>query len=528
MYQILNKRIGNIINNNISSTLLDRKIGLEKECLRVTENGTISQSNHPVALGSALTNPYITTDYAEPLLEFITPPFESAKRSLDFLSTIHKFVYTKLANEILWSTSMPCVLTGNDSIHIAEYGSSNAGLMKTAYRRGLGNRYGKMMQVIAGIHFNFSLSDNFWTCYQELEKNKDPKLTFKSDSYFGMLRNLQRFGWLIPYLFGASPAVCISFMDGIEKVLEPFDDYTYHHPYATSLRLSDIGYQNYKEGKSGIKANYDNLNAYIKSIRHAIETPSPEYQKFGIKVNGVYQQLNANLLQIENEYYSSVRPKQITAKYEKPSKALLQRGIEYIELRSLDVNVFEPLGINESQLHFLEVFLVFCLLQESPLINEQERQEIDHNQTITAHHGRQPGLELSRNGKPILLQDWAIDIFNAMVPVCGILDEPNNKEIYCATIEYFKSFLIDPELTPSARILKQMSEQKLAFAPFSLAYAKKHAEYFRSLSLSAQDTQFFNNAADKSLDDQRRLEAGDTLSFDEFLEQYFAESLNSE
>ena len=321
MSQILEKRIGNIINNNISSTLLDRKIGLEKECLRVTENGTISQTSHPVTLGSALTNPYITTDYAEPLLEFITPPFETATRALDFLSTIHKFVYKKLDNEILWSTSMPCVLTGNDSIHIAEYGNSNAGLMKTAYRRGLGHRYGKMMQVIAGIHFNFSLPNSFWIRYQELEKNNDSTLTFKSDSYFGMLRNLQRFGWLIPYLFGASPAVCISFMDGIEKVLEPFDDYTYHHPYATSLRLSDIGYQNYKEGKSGIKANYDNLNAYINSIKHAIETPSPEYLKFGTKVDGVYQQLNSNLLQIENEYYSSVRPKQITGKYEKPSKA---------------------------------------------------------------------------------------------------------------------------------------------------------------------------------------------------------------
>jgi len=526
VYQNLEKRVETLINKNISSTLLDRKIGLEKECLRVTASGTISQTAHPIALGSALTNPYITTDYAESLLEFITPPFNTAAHALDYLNTIHKFVYTKLENEILWSTSMPCVLTGNDSIHIAEYGNSNAGLMKTAYRRGLGHRYGKMMQVIAGIHFNFSLPDVFWTRYQELEENKASLVEFKSECYFGMLRNLQRYGWLIPYLFGASPAVCTSFMDGIERILEPFDDYTYHHPYATSLRLSDIGYQNYKEGKSGIKANYDNLDAYIKSIKHAIETPSQEYQKFGTKVDGVYQQLNTNLLQIENEYYSSVRPKQITGKYEKPSKALKQRGIEYIELRSIDVNVFEPLGINESQLQFLEVFLLFCLLQESPLIDEQERVEIDHNQTITAHHGRQPGLQLSRGGNPLLLQDWAIELFNAITPVSQLLDGTASQKIYSATIEFFKSFVYDSDLTPSARILKEMSQNKLPFAPFSLGYAKKHAEYFTAMTTSEQENRLFENVAKKSLEEQRLLETQDTLSFDEFLEHYFAETLN--
>jgi len=264
---------------NLSELIAGKKIGLEKECLRVNDQGTISTTSHPIALGSALTNPYITTDYAEALLELITDPMDSAKDALQMLQDTQQFVYQNLQNEILWNTSMPCVLTGENGIRIAEYGQSNAGTMKTVYRRGLGHRYGKMMQVIAGIHYNYSLPHSFWEQYQGLVGNNLPLPDFISDCYMHMTRNLQRYGWVIPYLFGASPAVCRSFMDGIEKILEPFDDYTFHHQYATSLRLSDIGYQNYKEGKSGIKANYDSLASYIASLRRAIETPSEAYEK---------------------------------------------------------------------------------------------------------------------------------------------------------------------------------------------------------------------------------------------------------
>lgn len=525
MYQLLEKRINKLHDKNISALLSGSKIGLEKECLRVTEKGTISNTPHPRELGSSLMNPYITTDYAESLLEFITPPFASATEALKFLQAIHKFTHTKLNNEILWSSSMPCVLTGDDSIHIAEFGQSNAGLMKTAYRRGLGHRYGKMMQVIAGIHYNYSLPVSFWNEYRELEKSSLPIQTFISEYYFQMLRNLQRYGWLIPYLFGASPAVCMSFMDGIEKILEPFDDYTYHHPYATSLRLSDIGYQNYKEGKSGIKANYDNLAAYVASLRHAIETPSPDYEKFGTKVGDIYQQLNTNLLQIENEYYSTVRPKQTTGKYEKPIVALQQRGVEYIELRSLDVNVFEPLGVCESQLHFLEAFMIFCLLQESPNIEPQERIEIDFNQSSTAHHGRQPGLKLTQNGKPVLLCAWATEIFNAMEEICDLLDSANQTKAYRSALEFHYQSVLDPDQTPSARILREMAGNQQAFFPYSMDYARKHAQYFKNLDIGNEQLQFFENVASTSLKEQQQMEADDKLDFDEFLRCYFAETL---
>lgn len=528
MYRKLEQRLANLQNTNLEALLNERKIGIEKECLRVNRQGRIADTPHPSALGSALANPYITTDYSEALLELITPPFSSISETLNFLRDTQKFVYTRLQDEILWCTSMPCVLAGEESIPIAQYGSSNAGIMKTVYRRGLGHRYGKMMQVIAGIHFNFSLPGSFWSEYQQLEKDTQALQEFISESYFKLIRNLQRFGWLVPYLFGASPAVCRTFMDGIEKILEPFDEYTFHHPYATSLRLSDIGYQNYKEGKSGIKANYDSLTSYIQCLRHAIETPSPEYIKFGVKTANGYEQLNANLLQIENEYYSTVRPKQLTGTYEKPTIALAKRGVQYIELRSLDVNVFEPLGISESQMYFLDAFLLFCLLHDSPTISTDERKEIDHNQSSTAHHGRQPGLKLHRNGKPILLCTWATEIFNTMVDLCKLLDRNHAGTPYTSALKTYYELVEDPDLTPSAKILQQMEENGESFFPYSMRHAEQHARYFQSLSQSEERTQFFRQTAEESLAKQQQMEAGDTLNFDEFLERYFAETLEQE
>ncbi|MGD8639065.1 MAG: glutamate--cysteine ligase [Gammaproteobacteria bacterium] len=525
MYQKLEQRLKQLQSLNDETLFHGAKTGIEKECLRVSEQGTIADTPHPASLGSALTNPYITTDYSEALLELITPPFDSSVEALQFLQDTQKFVYTQLNDEILWCSSMPCVLTGEDSIRIAEYGSSNAGIMKTVYRRGLGYRYGKMMQVIAGVHYNYSLPETFWPQYQSLEQNTSEPQSFISESYFQMIRNLQRYGWLVPYLFGASPAVCKSFMDGIEKVLEPFDEFTYHHPYATSLRLSDIGYQNYKEGKSGIKANYDSLGSYIQSLKHAIETPSAAYRQIGVKNADGYRQLNANLLQIENEYYSTIRPKQITGIHEKPSVALAQRGVKYVELRSLDVNIFDPLGISESQLRFLEVFLVFCLLQESPVVSCDEQKEIDHNQSTTAHHGREPGLKLSRNGKPVLLCTWATEIFNAMIGVCELLDQGKFDRPYRTALKHYYGRVEDPDLTPSARILKEMRDNNESFFPYAMRYAKQHAAYFESLALSEQKLRFFRQAAEQSLADQADMEANDPLNFDEFLERYFAEQL---
>ena len=162
MYQLLQQRLSLLASSDIEEALATSKIGLEKESLRVLPEGGIAQTPHPVAWGSPLTHPMITTDFSEALAELVTPPCESVTEVIQSLDDIQNFIYRSLDNEILWATSMPCVVAGETSIPLAKYGSSNAAQMKTAYRRGLGLRYGRAMQVIAGVHFNYSFSDEFW------------------------------------------------------------------------------------------------------------------------------------------------------------------------------------------------------------------------------------------------------------------------------------------------------------------------------------------------------------------------------
>ena len=496
-------------------------VGLEKESLRVNSEGKISQTPHPQRLGSALTHPYITTDYSEALLEFITPPFHEMGEALGFLRDLQQFVYNRLDKELLWATSMPCVVAGESSIPIAAYGSSNAGMMKTVYRRGLGHRYGRVMQVIAGVHFNYSYSDAFWQGLQQLEGDDRPLQDFVSERYFGLLRNLLRIGWLIPYLFGASPAVCKSFLNDKKSTLKSFDEYTYYEPYATSLRMGDIGYQNNKENETGIKANYGSLQAYVDSLTHAITTPCPEYETIGVKVDGEYRQLNANILQIENEYYSTVRPKQLLQGNEKPSLALKRRGVRYIELRSLDVNAFDPLGINESQLYFLEALLLYCLFADSPPISAVERVEIDQNEMKVAHRGREPGLNLMRCGSAVALKQWAGEICEAMVPVCELLDSNTAKRPYQQALARQRRAIDNPDLTPSARMLAEMRSGNESFFELARRKSLEHQWYFAELPIAPEQEQMLTEMAERSLRKQTEIEAADSLGFDEYLQEYF-------
>ena len=522
-YSILEQRLSAIIDSGQVGTLSQSRIGLEKESLRSAETGGISQTPHPRSLGSPLTNPYITTDFSEAMTEFITPPCDSIEEAMAFLNDLQVFVYSHLRDEILWATSMPCVVESGDRIPIAQYGKSNAGIMKTVYRRGLGYRYGRTMQVIAGVHFNYSFSDGFWTLFQALEKDRRPIQPFVSESYMGLIRNILRYGWLIPYLFGASPAVCKSFLHGKPSILSTFNENTAYEPYATSLRMGDIGYTNNKESMAGIKANYDNLAAYVESLRCAIQTPYDEYEQIGVKVNGEYRQLNANILQIENEYYSTVRPKQPLLDNEKPTNALEQRGVAYVEIRSIDVNAFDPLGINDEQLRFLEILVLFCLLQESTTLTPNEVNEIDMNLIQVAHTGREPGVRLSRNDGSIGLAQWAGELLDAMRGVAELLDRAHQCELYARSLDSQVECVRDPSRTTSARMLEDMRRNREGFFHFARRMSHAHYRHFNSLQLNSERRRLFEQAAEESIRQQLRMEAEDTVDFDEYLRRYFAQ-----
>ncbi len=535
MYSLLEQRLRTIDTKNLHASLRDAHTGLEKESLRVSPDGGLSQTQHPAVLGSPLTHPWITTDYAESLLEMITPPQERATDALDFLLNIETFVYQQLKDELLWTTSMPCILGNGDDIRIAEFGTSNAGQMKHIYRQGLAWRYGKNMQVIAGIHFNYSIAESFWPVWQQEEDRDNLSLRdFRDRQYMGLTRNLLRYGWLIIYLFGTSPAICKSFLGGRKSSgsLQEFNASTLYEPYGTSLRMGNIGYTNSKERDTGIRVCYDSVQSYTDSLRQAIHTHSPEYAAIGVKVDGVYRQLNDNILQIENEYYSTVRPKQVLQGFEKPVDALSQRGIRYVELRSVDINAYHPAGMTRKQLTFLEVFMHFCLLQESPLIGRDEREAINHNQALVAHRGRAPGLELQRfegadaAAESMLLSDWASELLQQMQPVAALLDKIHEDETYSQALADQHELVKDPELTPSARMLAEMrANQDEGFFYFAQRKAEEHREYFLKRQLSDELQQQFARMATESLQKQQQIEIEDKIDIDTFLERYFSGNL---
>ena len=499
--------------------------GLEKESLRITPDGAIAQTPHPTALGSALTHPHITTDYSEALIELVTPPFTNAAETLSFLDDLHRFTYEHLGEELLWAASMPCRLAGDESIPIARYGSSNIGQMKHVYRRGLGYRYGRAMQTIAGVHFNYSVDEAFWPLYRETMDYSGSLRDFIAEQYFGVIRNVHRYGWLLMYLFGSSPTLCKSFFGGrgaTDARFAELDAKTAYRPYATSLRMSDIGYKN--DNQSAVAPCLDRLDTYVASLTRAIETPFPAYQAIGVKVDGSYRQLNANLLQIENEYYSPIRPKAITHSGEKPTLALKKRGVAYLELRSIDLNCFEPRGIDLQQMHFLENFLLFCLLTESPPLCAEEKAEAGQNALATACCGRTPGFALLQRGAERPLDDWADEILDAMAVVAEALDRGYTEAKYGPVIDRQRAKVSDPSTTPSAQLLDALNTTGLSFADYALRLSEQHANYFRDRPLEFGQRERFEKRAKDSLDEQRRIEADDSVSFDAFLQGYFAQS----
>ena len=501
--------------------------GLEKESLRIDPDGAISQRPHPRGLGSALTHPHITTDFSEALIELITPPLGDIHATLGFLHDLHVFVFEHLeAEERLWAASMPCRVEGDGSVPIARYGSSNVGMMKHVYRVGLSHRYGRIMQAIAGVHFNYSLPRAIWRPLKEIEGDASSMPDFVSGRYFALIRNFQRMGWILPCLFGTSPALCRSFLGAGRDRFDHFDEGTRYLPHATSLRMSDIGYKN--KSQAGLEISYDGLDRYVESLARAIETPSPEFERFGVHEGGEYRQLNCNVLQIENEYYSFVRPKQVARSGEKPTVALRRRGVEYVEIRALDVSPFAPLGIDETQLRFLEALLILCLLTDSPPIDASEAQKIDANQELVARRGRDPHLVLHRREREQRLCDWAAEILDSLHGICECLDAVRADHSYRRALDEQLDAIRHPEGLPSARVLDEMRGRRESFFEFGMRKSDEHAATWKAERQSVERQKEFTATSEASLRDQARTEAADRIGFAEYLRAYFAEELDAE
>lgn len=491
--------------------------GYEKECLRIDAKGMLAQTPHPRALGSKLTHPWITTDYSEALLEFITPPTTHLDEPLRFLRDIHRFVTPALGDETMWASSMPCVIGGDAMIPLADYGSSHRAMMKRVYREGLGLRYGRHMQAIAGVHYNWSLPDDFWRALYDCCAVDGSKQDFISTRYFGLIRNFLRYGWLIPYLFGASPAICESFLQGRKSDMQQLVPGTLYGEHATSLRMSDLGYQN--SAQSNLHVNFNSLDEYTQALETAIRTPDPYYQELGVRDGDHWKQLSANLLQIENEFYAPMRPKRVSS--DRPAKGLRQQGVEYIEMRLFDLNPMVDIGITPEQGSFVDVLLLMCLFRDSPPISAREQGENDENKRRIVSRGRQSDLHLMVHNHEQPFRPMAHELFDDMAPFAEMLDTAYGGTRHTSAMRLLRQRIDDPDLTPSAQVL-EAARAHGGFFKYTMFASDHHKQALLSQPLDAAAQQRFDVAARESLQAQQQVEEQDTGSFEDFVAAYYA------
>jgi glutamate--cysteine ligase len=479
--------------------------GIEKESLRAEPDGRLALTPHPVALGSALTHPHITTDFSESQLELITGAHKDVEVALDELVRVHQFTYRVLkeaGDERLWVSSMPCGLPPDETIPIGRYGASNVGRAKSVYRMGLSHRYGRRMQTISGIHYNWSLPE------------------VSSEQYFALIRNFRRHAFLLLYLFGASPALCSSFVDGRPHELQPLGDGAMHMPHGTSLRMGRLGYQS--EAQASLAVSYNSLDGYGASLQDALTRPWPAYEAIGIRnLGGDYNQLATSLLQIENEFYGTIRPKRVIYPGERPLHALRERGVEYVEVRLMDLDPFEPVGITAQTMRFLDVFLLHCLLAESPPDTREEIAELAHNQNLTAARGREPGLQLMRGGREVSLTEWGAELLEEFAPIADALDAAHGGTKHAEAVRAAGASLRDSSTLPSARVLAAMAtEHDNSFVGFVRAQAAKTRDTLLALPFAAEQQAQFERMTQTSVEAQKRIEAADTMPFEMYRAQY--------
>lgn len=502
--------------------LLHCRHGIEKESLRVDAEGRLAMTPHPASLGATLTHPHITTDYSEALLEFITSAEKTPAAALKELDHLQHYAQSCLGDgEFLWNNSMPCRLPEQEAdIPIAEYGSSHIGQLKHIYRKGLALRYGKAMQCIAGIHYNFSLPEALWPLLRENQGDHAlDDQAWQDACYMALLRNFRRYSWLLMYLFGASPAVSRDFLYGREHSLQSLSDDSLYLPWATSLRMSDLGYQN--NTQSGLTPCYDSLDSYLDSLRKAVSTPWQDYAAIGTHdADGQWQQLSTNMLQIENEYYSTIRPKRVAYSGERPIQALSARGVQYVEVRCIDINPFHPRGIDRQEARFLDSFLLFCALEHSPLLNEEECHTCAENFALTVREGRRPWLTLNYQGYQRSLKDWGLELLEQIERCAALFDAAHGHDLFTQAVGSQRRRLQDASLTPSARVLQAMERHHGSFFEFARQQARRQAGWLLQKPLPVEQQDFYRQLAERSLAEQRELEASDATDFDAFVEQY--------
>lgn len=439
------KKLIEIINeNNLGKDLRIGNFGIEKESLRVNEKGELSLTDHPKIFGDKEKNPYITVDFSESQIEMITPVEDSIEKAYSFLRNIHEIVTLNLENEFLWNQSVPPRLPKSELIPIGKFPNNKKA---EEYRENLAKKHGKKKQLLSGIHFNFSFKDEL---LEELYEKIDEDISFqdfKNEIYLKISRNYFKYGWIIIYLLGASPLVDKTYKSECIEHMKGFDKDTYYFEDGVSFRNGVCGYKNQEK----FYIDHTNIESYLKSLEVLIDK---------------------GILQGAREYYSPIRlkgsdPKDIL-------NSLRNDGIKYLELRSIDLNPFNDIGIDKRDLEFIHLLLLFLLLKEDEEFNEEDYYRYLKNQELLATLGNGKDFNLiCCKGKKISPKEQSENILKWIEETLiksGYFTEKDKK-----ILKYQKEKLNNNLYTD--KILKETKEK--GFIPFQMDDIKRYLESFK-------------------------------------------------
>ncbi|MDC0392424.1 glutamate--cysteine ligase [Gammaproteobacteria bacterium] len=472
--------------------------GIEKESLRVNKEGFISGQSHPKGLGSSFTNPSITTDFAEALIEIVTPVYTDINQLYKKLESLHVFINKNLENnETLWPYSMPPKIKTESEINIATYGDTNMGKLKHIYRKGLAIRYGKTMQCVSGIHYNFSLSDESLKKFLGISNQED-----KSKAYLGLIRNFKRLFWFVLLEFGNSAVVDKTFVSRRNNDLEELNSSDLFQKDATSLRMSDIGYQS--QAQKNLDFKYNDLASFLDELKTGIIMPHPEFQKLGLQdENGKYQQISDGILQIENELYDCIRPKRAGKSGQRPYQLLKDQGIQYVEVRGIDLNPSSLLGITKDQIRVLDMLLIYCIVNDSPEMTDEEKLIIEKTDITTIKYGREGSSKINYRNSEISISQARDHLIENLLLLANEMDDQE----YANAIH-------------SLKVKNNVFNQNKSFHETGLELAKNNS--IKLNSLSNIDLDVCKKEASDSLIEFDRINKQTEVSFEEFINSYNA------
>ncbi len=410
-------RLNQLKSNKFFNNLVIKR-GIEKEFFRIDSNGFISKKPHPESLGSSLKNKYITTDFAEAQVELVTPTFENVDELYDFLFSLHVFVANNIEDdEMLWPFSMPPKIKDESKINLGYYHDSGIGLLKHVYRKGLKVRYGPTMQCVSGMHYNFSINQDSISVISDSSNQKD-----FNEVYLGLIRNFKRMYWYVLCEFGHTNVVDKSFVKNRNHNLKELNENDMYLEYATSLRMSEIGYQSKAQKSLDIK--YNSLESFLNKIKSAITVPYAEFEEKGLKdLSGEYHQISNGVIQIENEYYDSIRPKRSSSDDIRPYDLLKNFGIEYLEIRGVDISPSDITGMSKHHIRFLDLILIYCLILPSPRITQEEKEVIDSNEFISIYNGRNEKTEVCIEGNKVNINKAREEILQDLIKVADFMND---------------------------------------------------------------------------------------------------------